>query len=122
MTQYKNKQQVDILGDLFRSSTNESPEGLEKLRELAYRKRPSTDIITESENYGEHQQKFEEKTQLKKELSCSISKRKVFEEGAPKVKIKIVIPKRIEHQISMSKIVDYAVESFMEELNSAIDE
>ena len=112
---------MDILADLFDASTSESAEGLEKLKELAYRKRPSTGH-SGPEDPGADQRESRGESQLKKGLSYSISKRKVVENGAPKVKIKIVIPKVIEHQVSISKIVDYAIESFLEELKSAVDE
>ena len=122
MTESKNKQKVDILADLFEASTSESTEGLEKLKELAYRKRPPTGQISGSESPGVNPGESKGKSQLKGGLSYSISKRRLVENGAPKVKIKIVIPKTIEHQVSMPKIVDYAIESFLEELKSAVDE
>ena len=122
MTETMNKQNIDILADLFKESTGESPRGLEKLSELTYRKQPSTGIIDESENREGITRKYEIKPKLKRELSYSISKCKVVEDGAPKVKVKIVVPKTIEHHVSMSRIVDHAIESFLEELKSAVEE
>ena len=122
LTEPKNKQPIDILADLFKESAGESSRDLEKLSELAYRKHPSPGIMDQSENRGGIIRGNERETKLKRELSYSISKRKVFEDGAPKVKVKIVVPKTIEHQVSMSRIVDHAIESFLEELKSAVEE
>ena len=122
LTEEKNKQNIDILADLFKESAGESPRGLEKLSELTYRKQPSPGIIDESENRGRITQKYERKAKLKRELSYSISKCNVVEDGAPKVKVKITVPKTIEHHVSMSRIVDTAIESFIEELKSAVEE
>ena len=122
LTERKNKQNIDILADLFKESAGDSSIGLEKLRELIYRKRPSTGIIAELENREGFPQNNIRNTRLKKKLSHSISKRIVVENGAPTVKIKIVVPTAIKHHISMSRIVDYAIESFLEELKSAVEE
>ena len=122
MTEFKNKQKVDILADLFEGSTNEPTKGLEKLKELAYRKRPPTENISGSKILETDQQRLEGKSQMKMGFTYSISKRNLVESGTPKVKIKIMIPKTIEHRVSLPKIVDYAIESFLEELESAVDE
>ena len=67
-------------------------------------------------------EKNKRKTQLKRKLSYSISKNKVGEDGAAKVEIKIVVPTEIKHHVSMSRIVDYAIQSFLKELKSAAEE
>ena len=113
---------MDILADLFMESSGESPKGLEKLSELTYRKRPSEGTMAESVNRQGNPNQYEGKAEGKGEFSYSVSKRKIIENGTPKVKIKIVIPKSLERHVSMSKIVDYAIESFLEELKSAVEE
>ena len=118
----KNKQNVDILGNLFKESAGDSPIGVEELSELTYRKQPSTGIITKLENQEGFPEKNKRKTQLKRKLSYSISKNKVGEDGAAKVEIKIVVPTEIKHHVSMSRIVDYAIQSFLKELKSAAEE
>ena len=122
MTEPKNKQHIDILADLFKESAGESSRSLEKLSELAYRKHPSPGMMDESKNREGVIRGCERETKLKRELSYSISKRNVVEDGAPKVKVKIVVPKTIEHQVSISRIVNHAIESFLEELKSAVEE
>ncbi len=122
MIKRKNKQNVDILGNLFKGSAGDSSKGLEELSELTYRKRPSTGMIAKSENREGFTQKNKGKTQRKRELSYSISKNKVSEGGAAKVKIKIVVPTEIKHHVPMSRIVDYAIQSFLKELKSAAEE
>ena len=118
----KDKQNVDILGNLFKGSAGDSSTGLEELSELTYRKRPSAGIIAKSENGEGFLQINKGKTQPKRKISYSISKSKVSEGGAPKVKIKIVVPNEIKHHVSMSRVVDYALKSFLKELKSAAEE
>lgn len=122
MIKRKNKKNVDILGNLFKGSAGDSSIGLEELSELTYRKRPSTGRIAKSENREGFPQKNKRKAQLKRKLSYSISKNKVGGVGAAKVKIKIVVPTEIKHHVTMSRIVDYAIKSFLEELKSAVEE
>ena len=116
----KNKHNVDILADLFKESAGDSASGLEELSELTYRKRPSSAIKAKFENRQGFPQKNKRKTQLKGKLSYSISKNKVVDHY--EAKVKIMLPTEIKYHVSMSRIVDYAIQSFLKELNSAIEE
>jgi hypothetical protein len=122
LTQKKNKQNIDILGNLFKGSAGDPSIGLEELSELTYRKRPSTETLDKLKNREGFPQKNRRKKQLKRKLSYSISRNKVGEDNTATVKIKIVVPAEIKNYVSKSGIVDCAIKSFLEELKSAVEE
>ncbi len=114
----KNKKK-DIFDDLLKGSEEDSIPGVEDLTELLYRRRgqPSTEASTKK-SVRAPEQKRKEKTPAKKKVTYYIPEKISVELGEAKAKIKVMVPKELKSRVSMSRIVELALNSIFNELET----
>jgi hypothetical protein len=113
----KNKKK-DILDDILKGSEEGSIPGMEDLTELLYhRGQPSTEASTKKSVVAP-KQKRKEKMPAKKKVTYYIPENISVELGEAKAKIKVMVPKKLKSRVSMSRIVEVALNSIFNELET----
>jgi hypothetical protein len=108
--------QQNIFDDLYRDSETESIPGLEGLTELIYQTNPSsTPQATETDQNAAPNRQNSRSS--KKKVSYYLSEKVLVELSDAKAKIKVLVPSKLKSKVSMSRIVDYAVNAILEEFN-----
>jgi len=111
----KNKKK-DIFDDILEGSEEDSIPGIEDLTELLYRRgQPSTEASTKK-SVRVPKQKRKEIRPAKKKVTYYIPENIFVELGEAKAKIKVMVPKELKSQVSMSRIVELALSSIFREL------
>ena len=113
----KNKK-MDILDDILKGAEKDSISGMEDLTELLYRRGQVSAESSTKENVIASKKKSKEKTSAKKKVTYYISEKVSVELGEAKAKIKVMVPKKIESRVSMSRIVELALNSIFNELET----
>ena len=111
----KRKETGDIFDDLFMDSPEESIPGLKGLTELIYRNDRSSKERAEKQNFS---QPNTENRSAKKKVTYYLSEKVLVELCDAKAKIKVMVPRGMKSRVSMSRIVDYAVNAILEEFNT----
>jgi hypothetical protein len=112
------KKKKDIFDDLLKGSEEDSIPGVEDLTELLYRRgQPSTEASTKK-SVRAPKQKRKEKTPAKKKVTYYIPEKISVELGEAKAKIKVMVPKELKSRVSMSRIVELALNSIFNELET----
>ncbi|MBC2696313.1 MAG: hypothetical protein HF982_13765 [Desulfobacteraceae bacterium] len=113
----KNKKK-DIFDDLLKGAEEDSIPGIKDLTELLYsRGQPSTEASTKK-IVRASQQKRKEKTTAKKKVTYYIPEKISVELSEAKAKIKVMVPSELKSRVSMSKIVELALNSIFNELET----
>ncbi len=113
----KNKQK-DTFDDLLKGSGEDSTPGVKDLTELLYnRGQPSTEASTKK-SVRTPKQKRKEKTPAKKKVTYYIPEKISVELSEAKAKIKVMVPNELKSRVSMSKIVELALNSIFNELET----
>lgn len=113
----KNKKK-DIFDDILVGSEEDSIPGMEDLTELLYRRgKPSTEASTKK-RVSAPKQKRKVKRQAKKKVTYYIPENIFVELGEANAKIKVMVPKELKSQVSMSRIVELALSSIFKELGT----
>ena len=108
----------DIFDDLFKESPEESDPGLKGLQKLIYRKKRSSNATTVKQNVN---QQAPEDRSAKKKVTYYLSEKVLVELFDAKAKIKVMVPRNTKSRVSMSRIVDYAVNAILEEFKKELD-
>ncbi len=113
----KNKKK-DILDDILKGSEEDSIPGMDDLTELLYRGgQPSAEASTKKSVVAP-KQKRKEKTSAKKKVTYYIPEKISVELGEAKAKIKVMVPEELKSRVSMSRIVELALNSIFNELKT----
>ena len=108
--------QRNIFDDLYRNSETDAIQGLEGLTELIYQTDPSSTRQAAEKGQNTAQNRQNSKPS-KKKATYYLSEKVLVELCDAKAKIKILVPSNIKSKVSMSRIVDYAVNAILEEFN-----
>ena len=111
----RRKKTGDILNELFMDSPEESVPGLKGLTELVYRNDQSSKERAEKQNFS---QPDTESGFAKKKVAYYLSEKVLVELSDAKAKIKVMVPRGMKSRVSMSRIVDYAVNAILEEFKT----
>ena len=108
--------QRNIFDDLYRNSETDAIQGLDGLTEMIYQTDPSShrQAAEKGQNPAQRQQNS---NASKKKVTYYLSEKVLVELCDAKAKIKILVPSNIKSKVSMSRIVDYAVNAILEEFN-----
>lgn len=113
----KNKKK-DIFDDIFNGSEEASIPGIEDFTELLYRKgKPSTKANAKKSVRAPKQERKEIRL-AKKKVTYYIPENIFVELGEAKAKIKVMVPKKLKSRVSMSRIVELALNSIFKELGT----
>jgi hypothetical protein len=107
----------NIFDDLYRNSETESIQGLDGLSELIYQTDPSPARQAVSGD-GDSSYNLTERKASKKKVTYYLSKKVLVELCEAKARIKVLVPSNFKSKVSMSRIVDYAVDAILEEFNT----
>ena len=113
----KNKK-MDILDDILKGAEKDSISGMEDLTKILYRRGQSSAESSTKESAIASKKKRKEKISAKKKVTYYISEKISVELGEAKAKIKVMVPKKIESRVSMSRIVELALNSIFNELET----
>jgi hypothetical protein len=110
-------QQQNIFDELYTDTKTEAIEGVDGLSELIYqteRKAPLVDEMIENNliPYPLMQRP------AKKKVTYYLSEKVVVELCEAKAKIRVMVPTGMKARVSMSRIVDYAVNAILDEFNT----
>ena len=100
-------QQQNIFDELYRDTETEPIQGLDGLSQIIYQTEPPAP--TQYPVQGRSP---------KKKVTYYLSEKVVVELCEAKAKIRVMVPQRLKKQVSMSRIVDYAVDAILDEFNA----
>ena len=109
---------IDILDDILKGAEKDSISGMEDLTKILYRRGQSSAESSTKESAIASKKKRKEKISAKKKVTYYISEKISVELGEAKAKIKVMVPKKIESRVSMSRIVELALNSIFNELET----
>jgi len=102
----------DLFDDLYTDTDDASVPGIEGLNELIYR----NERTKEPDLYGlPSPPPSDEEPSTKKKVTYYLSEKVLVELCDAKAKIKVLVPNAFKAKVSMSRIVDYAVNAILEE-------
>ena len=103
----RKKRKGDILDDLLGIKEGESGSDMGELGDLIYRRgEPSPKKSVSGEGSGN-----------KKKVTHYLSEKVSVELSEAKAKIKVMVPPEVKSQVSMSRIVEYALKAILDELD-----
>ena len=108
--------QRNIFDDLYGDSETDAIQGLDGLTELIYQTDPSS-TRQAAEKDQNPAQNHQNSSPSKKKVTYYLSEKVLVELCDAKAKIKILVPSKLKSKVSMSRIVDYAVNAILEEFN-----
>ena len=108
--------QRNIFDDLYGDSETDAIQGLDGLTELIYQTDPSS-TRQAAEKDQNPAQNHQNSKPSKKKVTYYLSEKVLVELCDAKAKIKILVPSKLKSKVSMSRIVDYAVNAILEEFN-----
>ena len=108
----------DILGSIIDGVEEDSIHDTDDLTELLYRRGRPSDQLSAKKSIGIPQQKKKEKGSAKKKVTYYIPEKVSVELGEAKAKIKVMVPAKLKSLVSMSRIVELALSSIFNELET----
>jgi hypothetical protein len=110
---------TNILEDLFSQCRTTDGSDLEGLTDLVYGRSRETAAPSEASNVTDFPQRKIPVDSNKKKLSYYLSQQVHVELCEAKAKIRVMVPPGLKSKVSMSRIVDYAVNAIIQELKTA---
>ena len=108
----------DILGSIIDGVEEDSIHDTDDFTELLYRRGRPSDKLSAKKSIRIPQQKKKENGLAKKKVTYYIPEKVSVELGEAKAKIKVMVPAKLKSLVSMSRIVELALSSIFNELET----
>ena len=103
---------ADILDSLLTDVPDVTMPGVSELSDFIYRTNQQTNSVSMKESTEDASQAI---TPKKKKVTYYLSKKVLVELYDAKAKIKVLVPTNVRRKVSLSRIVDYAVQAILDE-------